>query len=248
MVDDAMFGFIVVRHMRCQTSQSLWRRCYESIRANYGKNVPIVIIDDNSVSSYFQPELERDTVLCRFISAEKHLRNRGEMLGYYYLHKHRFFKSAVIMHDSAFFQSRVEFTGISTVRFLWHFGHPWDNPVRIRKLLNDYPILLDWYNDRKNQWVGCFGMQSFIQLEFLENIYGMIHPFFEILRDREDRKAFERIFAIICHVHDSRLIRQPSFFGCIVRQYKPGFGYTLQQYLKRPPGPFIPLIKIWVGR
>ena len=65
----------------------------------------IVIVDDNSNYEYVKSEFDYKNI--EIIQSE--FPGRGELLPYYYLLKYKFFKNAVIIHDSVFFHKRIPF-------------------------------------------------------------------------------------------------------------------------------------------
>ena len=88
------FGFIILRHVRNSSQNTLWINCYESIRRFYSD--PIIIIDDNSN----QQEIQYDGTLENVTIFQSEYPGRGELLPYYYLFKHKWFEKCVFVHDS----------------------------------------------------------------------------------------------------------------------------------------------------
>ena len=93
--------------------------------------------------------------------------------------KNKFFENAIIIHDSVFFHKRINFESLLGMKVipLWFFypdKENLDNTLRIsRHLKNSYPIQ-DKINLNDlligldhNKWYGCFGVQSFINHQFL---------------------------------------------------------------------------------
>ena len=138
----------------------------------------IVIIDDNSNYDYVISEFNYKNI--EIIKSE--FPGRGELLPYYYLLKKKFFENAIIIHDSVFFHKRIAFEKLYGINVLplWFFNSDKenvDNTKRIaRHLKNNFSIddkisknlnILGMNNDK---WYGCFGVKSYINLPFLQNI------------------------------------------------------------------------------
>ena len=90
------FGFIMLRHVNNELTNSYWINCYNCIRTHYPEN-SIIIIDDNSNYNFItNKELYKTTII------NSEYPKRGELLPYYYYLHNKLFDVAVIMHDSAF--------------------------------------------------------------------------------------------------------------------------------------------------
>jgi hypothetical protein len=90
------FGFIILRHVKDDITNTYWLRCYNCIRKYYPENM-IIIIDDNSNYDYIT---NIDLYKTKIIKSEYH--GRGELLPYYYYLHNKFFDKAIILHDSMF--------------------------------------------------------------------------------------------------------------------------------------------------
>ena len=116
---------------------------------------------------------------------------RGELLPYYYFHKNRYFNNAVIIHDSVFFHKRIAFEklermGIKVIP-MWHFDVAKEenipNSIRLSSTLKNNAKIMQNLNDKQtrydllgmsgntNLWNGCFGVQSFINYNFLDFLH-----------------------------------------------------------------------------
>jgi hypothetical protein len=255
------FGFIITRHMNSEMSSQYWIECYRCIRQFYRE--PILIVDDNSHPQFLNYN-ENDYENCRVVSSE--YPQRGELLGYYYFYKERPFEKAVIMHDSVFIRKYIDFHQMSGVKFLWDFRHDWDNVnsevAILCKLGLEKPLireLLQFYLD-ESLWTGCYGVQSVMEYSFLQEIVEK-YRFFELLhmiREREERKHLERVFAVLCCFYKRDLRSDPCFFGnihdytCWITKWRFEYDYTYEYYLcdkvhtdQIEDGP---IIKIWTGR
>jgi hypothetical protein len=131
------FGFIIIRHVNSENTNKYWNHSVKLLRTYY-PNKKIVIIDDNSNKNLVKPDFEYKNV--EVIQSEFH--GRGELLPYYYYIKNKFFDNAVIIHDSVFFHTRVNFellNGINVIP-LWFFikdKDNIDNTLRISNYLNN---------------------------------------------------------------------------------------------------------------
>ena len=100
------------------------------------------------------------------------------------------------------------------------------------------------------KWIGMFGLQSYVNLKFLNyinakyNICNMIPA----VTCRKDRCCLERIMGCLFFIESKRIRKKKSLFGNIFKYQK--WGYTYEQYKydlskKRIPSP---IVKIWTGR
>ena len=127
------FGFILTRHVKCAQTNEYWNRCVSLLRRFYPKR-KIIIIDDNSNQEYVKGFREYSNV--EIIPSE--FPGRGEILPYYYFHKHHFFDVAIILHDSVFFHRRIpfeKFHAIHAVPF-WSFDADTENVENSLRLIS----------------------------------------------------------------------------------------------------------------
>ena len=263
------FGFIVLRHVNSELTNNYWNECVQCIRRLYPLR-KIVVIDDNSKQEFVKAFYEYQNI--EYIQSE--FPQRGELLPYYYFHKHRFFDNAIILHDSVFIHKRVNFDLFRGVQVLplWHFKYSldenYDKIIEITKYLNySNKFHEEFKNVKENKyldmsivnnskkWIGCFGVQTYINHEFLDyiqkkyNIFNML----KIIRCRKDRCCLERILGLIISMENSTLIKVPSLFGDILK-YTNGeynWGYTFHNYKKKLENErkiMVPYVKIWTGR
>lgn len=240
------FGFIIIRHVNNTYSDNYWKECYIGIRNFYDN--PILIIDDSSNKTY----LNENVILknCKIIYDTEH-KGAAELLPYYYFHKLKPFDTAVIIHDSVFIQSKINFelSDNENVKFLWNFEHEWDKYhtqtiLGLCNLLSNNQELIDMFNDI-NKWYGCFGVMSVIKWDYLDKIntkYGLFTNLLPIFNNREIRMGFERVFALICYANNRNI---NTFFGYIHKYIEWGSSY--KEYLSNA---FIdyPIVKVWSGR
>lgn len=245
-------GFIVTRHVNSEMTNKYWNESVFSIQQIY-KNIPIVIIDDNSNYKYVMvtnPNINMTN--CTIINSE--FKGRGELLPYYYFYRYKWFGKAIIIHDSVFILQDINFNKITTVQFLWDFPANISENEQKEKTyiskLNHSEKLLEFY-DNKKIWKGCFGVMSVITHDFISLLESKYY-FFTLLyyiRLREDRCCLERIFAVLCNIENSNLIYKPSMFGSIYDFIK--WGYTYNQFLidkQKNTLNNYSIIKVWTGR
>jgi len=258
------FGFIITRHVNSEKTNKYWNECVRRIRRYYPLK-KIVIIDDNSNSDFLKPEFEYKNI--EYIQSE--YCGRGELLPYYYLFKNEYFDNAVIIHDSIFFQKRVSFEKLieQSVRVLplWHFTcekmENLDNTKRLVNSLSNNAIIMDTilknreYEilglNNKNVWAGCFGVQSFINREFLIGLSNK-YDLFSLLNgvtSRPDRCCLERIMGAIFYIEYLKVGEIRSLLGNI-RSYC-NWGYTYDEHRENSLNKKVlklPVVKVWSGR
>lgn len=230
-------GFILTRHVTSDDTNRYWNECCRCIRLFY-PSTPIVIVDDASDPAFVKGNLQPN---CTVVVLD--YPRRGELLPYLFLKKYRSFKKAVILHDSVFITAPIPTDSVTDVKFLWHFDAGWHSFGETAKLaaaLPEHDLIRDIY--KSAQWVGCFGVQSVITLDFLDTL--PLELLVDLVHVREDRCALERVFALLCQIRRPMLLLDPSLFGDINRQPRE-WGYTYEQYQRHPPGT---PVKVWTGR
>lgn len=254
-------GFIITRHVNSERTNLYWNHSVKLIRTLYSIHIKIIIIDDNSNSEFVKNEHDYKNII--IINSE--YPTRGELLPYIYYHKHKWFKRAVILHDSSFINKKINFNKIKLpVLPIWHFEKDIDdvdNTMRIVKYLknsNDVIKKLNMVTDQimnininnSTSWKGCFGVQCVIDLWFVEKLEEkyMFSNLINAVHCRLDRCALERIFACMFHNECSRLISSPSLMGDIQRLGI--WGYTIEQYMEEfnQHKAKYAIMKVWTGR
>jgi len=259
------FGFIVLRHVNSELTNHYWNECVQCIRRLYPFK-KIVVIDDNSKSEFVRAFHEYQNI--EYIHSE--FPQRGELLPYYYFHKYHYFDNAIILHDSVFIHKRINFDLFRGVPVLplWHFKNSRDENyerlIQISKYLNYSDKFQEEFKNVKEnkylnmsiiggmgKWNGCFGVQTYINYDFLDyiqkkyNIFNML----KVVKCRKDRCCLERILGLIISMENSRLKSMPSLFGDITMKPR-SFQYNYEDYnndLNR--GKVItPFVKVWTGR
>jgi hypothetical protein len=202
-------GIIMIRHITDDETSMYWRYCVRSIRVNHPE-VPIVIIDDDSNSTFLTDALKKEEAglyKCRVIYSI--YKKQGEFLPYYYfyLYQNNWFENALIIHDSVFFTQPL--TNLDVVfdildkhgfLFLWHFEYLYDDVADEVKLItalkNENEVLETVYYDR-SMWSGCFGSMAFVSYAFTVKMfetYALSNLLHEITT-RRNRMSFERLIA-----------------------------------------------------
>jgi hypothetical protein len=258
------FGFIITRHVNSKQTNMYWNQNIKLLRILYPEHL-IVIIDDNSNQDFVIPEFNYKNI--QVIQSE--FPGRGELLPYVYYLKYRWFPNAVIIHDSVFIHKRLAFDKIKQpVLPFWHFNYDKENIHNIIRIcsglknnnkifniltntnintlgtnsLNNFPSI--------NNFVCCFGVQSYINYQFLSNIenkYGITN-LVNFVRTRTDRCAMERIMGLLFSLEYPKLLKYKSLLGNIQTQGE--WGYSFEQYQnafkKRKPVKIV--VKVWTGR
>lgn len=255
------YGFIITRHVNSPETNHYWNNCIKLIRKFYPMK-KIVIIDDNSNQQFIKEDKHYDNVT--IIQSE--YPGRGELLPFIYFLKYKWFKNAVIIHDSVFIHRRVAFEKLNVpVMPLWH--HPYDK----ENLLNFTRILSQLYNSSslkqklafndntiilgrkgKDNFDLCFGAQCFINLQFLENIerkYKLTN-LVNAIHNRLDRCSFERVIGLLFDTEYPDIKKYKSLFGPIIN-YPNSFLYNYTHYqndIKYSKKVVYPFVKVWTGR
>jgi hypothetical protein len=253
-----LYGFILTRHVNSEKTNKYWNHSVQCIRQFY-PDKKIVVIDDNSNPQYVKADHDYKNV--QIIPSE--YPGRGELLPYYYFYKYRFFKNAVILHDSVFFHKRIQFEKLRGVKVLpfWHFNRDQEEIPRtlhLTNILNQHKytiqkkVTLDdnVLGMNYDKWYGCFGVQSYIQLDFLTFLAKKYDLFqlVKVVKCRLDRCCLERIFGILFTTEYPFLLNQKSLLGDIFGYQN--WGYSYDEYEKDLKKKRIPqyLVKIWTGR
>tara|TARA_B110000285_G_scaffold235263_1_gene315944 strand:+ start:1979 stop:2677 length:699 start_codon:yes stop_codon:yes gene_type:complete len=229
-------GFIILRHVNSNQTNEYWIHCYECIRKFYPEH-KIMIIDDNSKCEFItNKELYKTTII------HSEYPGRGELLPYYYYLHNKLFDTAVILHDSAFINSYMDFNSINKYKILWEFEHNWDqleNELEMISLFKDAKLLKIYHN--KEAWKGCFGGMAIIQHNYLVQVNHKydISKLLECVKTRFNRCSFERVIACLlqCNVQNQSLLGNIHKYG--------EWGIT---YSNKNKYAHLPIIKVWTGR
>lgn len=253
------YGFIITRHVNSEKTNKYWNHNVRLLKQLYG-NPNIVIIDDNSNYDFVKSEHDLSTI--RIIQSE--FPGRGELLPYYYLLKHQFFENAFIIHDSVFLHKKINFDSLQNILVLplWFFPADTENVVNTKRILrsirnshllehklDNSKLVLTMHND---VWYGCFGVQCYINLEFLKHIElkYYITNLVNVVHNRKDRCCLERIFGCIFFTEYKKIKQIRSILGNILQYHK--WGYSFDEYeedcKKKGPLKNYKIVKIWTGR
>lgn len=252
------YGFIITRHVNSELTNKYWNNCIKCIRHFYPYR-KIIIIDDNSNKDYLKSFYNYENIEV----IESEFPGRGELLPYYYFIKNKFFDNAIIIHDSVFFHTRINFEKLIGIKVLplWYFysdtesiGNTIDL-VRVLKNNNEVQNKLTLHNkilgmDNSN-WFGCFGSQSFINRDFLiylERKYNITNMT-SVVKCRKDRCCLERVFGAIFCIEYPLITEKKALLGNIFN-YQKFNHYSYDNYendIKKNKLPR-PIVKIWTGR
>jgi hypothetical protein len=232
----AEIGFIILRHVNNEITNTYWINCMNSIRLFYPEN-KILIIDDNSNYDFITEEKLYKTTI---INSE--YPKRGELLPYYYYLHNKLFDIAVILHDSTIINKYIDFN-VNKYRPLWNFGHGDQDQIPDETLMiksfNDTQ-LLEFYKNRIF-WNGCYGGMSVIRHDYLSfiNTKYPIANLLEFVLSRYNRMSFERVIGCVL----GSLEMTSPILGNI-NEYCP-WGLHMHQINSYR---HLPIFKYWTGR
>jgi hypothetical protein len=229
-------GFIMLRHVRDETTNKYWNHSYDCIRKYYPE-YPIMIIDDNSNYEFIN---ERNLYKTTIIKSE--YPGRGELLPYYYYLQHKLFDTAIIIHDSVFVNKHIDFT-VDKYKIMWSFQHHCDqieDETKMINLFNDSE--LSHFHKNKHLWDGCFGCMSVITHDYLMEINHKynINKLLDHVLNRYNRCSFERVVACLLQIDGGK---KETFFGNIYQYCKWDIKFHQKDEYKH-----LPIIKVWSGR
>jgi hypothetical protein len=250
------YGFIMTRHVNSEKTNKYWNHSVKLLRTYYPYR-KIVIIDDNSNQTFVKAEFDYTNI--EIVQSE--FPGRGEFLPYYYFIKNNYFDNAIIIHDSVFFHKRINFDILKNVSVipLWFFHSDKENvenTIRISNVLkNNYALVQNLKHDTlnmmpKQNWYGCFGIQTYINRGFLLNIeskYNITNMLSQVTC-RSDRCCLERIMGCIFFTENKSISEKKSLFGDIMKYQT--WGYTFDEYTENLKKGTVkrPVVKIWTGR
>jgi len=228
-------GFIILRNVRDELTNKYWIKCIEYIRKYYPYH-KILIIDDNSNYDFVSKIEDANTFVIR-----GEYPGSGELLPYYYYLTNKLFDTAVIIHDSVFINSYIDFR-VDKYKMFWCFEHGCDQ-------IEDETLMIDALNDKelkmfyenKLLWKGCFGCMSVITHDYLTHLNNKydISKLLDYVKKRYNRSSFERVIASILQKEQ---VNQ-TLFGDIHKYCTWGIPfYQIQNY------GHLPVIKCWTGR
>ena len=244
------FGFIILRHVNNEETSKLWIKSVYNIRKYYRNK--IYIIDDNSNQKILNKQIEKNKIydnLENVFIIQSEFQQRGEILPYYYLYKNKLFHQCLIIHDSTFINKYIDFEKYNEdIYYLWHFEHEANDlnneKIMINHLNNE---LIEQSYDAK-EWYGCFGIQTIIKYNFIEELHKKYNIFNLLIYidNRTKRMNFERIFSVLCTLLKKDLYSQKSIYGNIKKYIK--WEYKFEEYLKDEKNLDLDFVKTWNGR
>jgi hypothetical protein len=250
------YGFIMTRHVNSEKTNRYWNHSVKLLRTYYPYR-KIIIIDDNSNQEFVKAEFDYKNIE----TIQSEFPGRGELLPYYYFIKNNYFDNAIIIHDSVFFHKRINFELLKNIEVLplWFFysdKENLENTLRISNILkNNYMLMQQLKNDTinmmpKQSWYGCFGIQSYINRDFLlkiENKYNITNML-SLVNCRADRCCLERIIGCIFFTENKIISEKKSLLGDIMKYQN--WGYTFDEYMDNLKKGTIKrnVVKIWTGR
>ena len=101
-----------------------------------------------------------------------------------------------------------------------------------------------------SKWYGCFGVQSYINHNFLlalESKYRLTN-LISCVTCRPDRCSLERIFGCIFFIENPKILKQKALLGNIY-EYQT-WGLTFDEYMNKLKTGIVPKVitKVWTGR
>ena len=242
-------GFIIIRHVNNKMTDYYWKECYKCIRTFYDN--PIMIIDDSSNREFLNENIFLKN--CTVIYDTEH-KGAAELLPYYYFLKLKPFETAVVIHDSVFLQSKIDFEldNDENIRFLWSFNHCFNHCEVFDSVRNLAEYLL--YSDEliniypyPHLWFGSSGVMSVIRWSFLERLDEKHKIFSKLLpqiKTRENRQSLERLFGLVAHFNDKNI--KPALFGNF-HDYYSRYDISFFDYLTQDFSQY-PIMKVLTGR
>jgi hypothetical protein len=257
----------LTRHVNSELTNNYWNECIKCIRKFYPLK-KIIVVDDNSTQEFVKAFYVYQNV--EYVYSE--FPQRGELLPYYYFLKNHYFDNAIIIHDSTFFKKRINFESFEFIKMcvlpIWHFTdleipENINNSLRLVSCLQNNNHVIKMFQDiinsqerlglqiNKKKWYGCFGVQSFINYNFLKHLQDKYNLFnlLNYVKNRSDRCCLERIMGSLFYLEYPPIRKTPSLLGYIVKYMK--FGYSYNEYvedMKKVTKSPIPVIKVWTGR
>jgi hypothetical protein len=225
----------MLRHVNNEHSNKYWQHSYDCIRTFYPENL-ILIVDDNSNYDYItEKELYKTTII------NSEYPKRAELLPYYYYLKNKYFDIAVLIHDSIFINTYINFA-VDKYKIIWDFQHLWNNTnedeLLMINLFND-PELLTFYKN-KSLWNGCFGGMSIITHDYLTLINSKynLDLLLNVVLNRHNRCSFERVIG--CLLQKEYVLS--VLLGDIHEYCKWGITFNEKD------NHHLPITKVWSGR
>lgn len=188
------FGFIIPTYVTTETHKIVLRECLRKIRLYHAN--PIVLINDHSPLDISEIQKEFANVSIE----SSMIKGAGEMNPYLHFYAHKYFDTAIILHDSMHLNKPLErVDSIQDIKFIRYFTNHifhWNliqEPKTyyneqhgiivhddliihlLKRILSEKnKLFLNFCLERyaqKKQWVGCFGIQTIITHNFLKELH-----------------------------------------------------------------------------
>lgn len=222
MVAKRTIGFIIPSYVATWDHLNVLKQALSRIRQYH--DYPIVIINDHSPVD-LNPLMNQFSNVRIELSLRK---ARGEMNPYLHYYQNRYFDIAIVIQDSMLIKKKLEnVEQVSDIKFLRYFicnrsacnitpepatayniqnniYHHGDLIMHlVTKIENKNKSFYDFCADlyyQKMEWIGCYGMQSIITWDFLNEMQlkTNVLDILDFMKDRRDRMAMEAIFAFAC--------------------------------------------------
>lgn len=236
-VDD--IGFIILRNVINDKTNTYWIECYNCIRNFYDNK--IYIIDDNSDKKYLT---NHKTTNCYVINSE--YKKRGELLPYFYYLSNKFCRRLIVLHDSMFIKKKLNFKNINGYKNftrIFSFSNKCYNiDIEYFKLFCDNikngDTVFKYHKNNINKLIGCFGVCYIIEYDFLKKIDDKynIKNLIKVIDNRDKRKTLERFLSCLFEM-EYNSDKRPDFLGTIFK--------TLTLINEKKP---VSIYKIFSGR
>ena len=174
--------FIILRCVTNKQNNDYWTYSYNCIE-KFHPGTDIYIIDDYSTYTDENTFNEKYNII-----KSEFKPGRGEILGYYYFHKLKLAKKAIIIHDSVFINTHIKYKDVENFRLFWNFNGRARYDIfhtRIKEIMGELKVN---YSDlEKFQWKGAFGLMSIIEYNFIDKINNHTN-IFEVLINQAEKK------------------------------------------------------------
>ena len=247
---DKSYVFVILRHIGTTRDNDLWITSYNMIRRFYTNK--IIIIDDNSTINTVNGKLTNAEVI------QSECNGAGEILPYYYFLKNKWADRMIFVHDSMFLHRRFTEEELDRpVSFHWHFNsEEFKGDRKIATYLTMLPHAAELVEyAAAEDWKGCFGGASIIDLsvvEMLEENYQLFSKLILSIRNRKDRETFERVLGILLCREGLVDPARSSNFGAILRYPKAfesdSINYDTAAHILSQAKYDTAIIKVWRGR
>jgi hypothetical protein len=217
------FGFIVPACPQNNTHKNILYNCINSIY-KYHPGIDIVVIFSNLSDESLVTEIKKDYPSLIYESSILNI--SADMLALFYYKLNKYFKKAIVIHDSVEVLSQFNITDINDIKYIWYATNhilEWNkikepetdfnkkNNIIVHDDLNKYIINNIIINDdfkkycqyiymSKEKWSVCVGPCYIITYDFLNKLdsdTNIIHLMMK-MHDKRMRMAIESLLSIAC--------------------------------------------------